>query len=181
MNKLGILGIVITIAFVAGIITANPGVEGVSGWQAAVIELSGDISDIELFLEDKSDFWEFLEEGGSELFGFDLVSVENQSICEDGQVVKRDSDLASSPTGWSCQDDETGDGGGGTPGDPLDEIKLIPQPESIPPPSMCSASTAGTIYYKLTSVDEPDQVCVCADKGGQGTYQYIDLLSDDIC
>ena len=71
MNKLGILGIVITIAFVAGIINANPGVEGVSGWQAAVIELSGDISDIELFLEDKSDFWEFLEEGGSELFGFD--------------------------------------------------------------------------------------------------------------
>ena len=180
MNKLGILGIVITIAFVAGIINANPGVEGVSGWQAAVIELSGDISDIELFLEDKSDFWEFLEEGGSELFGFDLVSVEDQDECDDGQVAKRDSSLDST-TGWSCQDDETGDGGGGTPGDPLDEIKLIPQPESTPPPSMCSASTAGTIYYKLTSVDEPDQVCVCADRDGQGIYQYTDLLSDGIC
>jgi hypothetical protein len=176
-----VLAVVIVAAFVVGILSANPVVEAVGGWKAAVIELNDDISDIELFLEDKSDFWEFLEEGGSELFGFDLVSVENQGICEDGQVVKRDSDLASSPTGWSCQPDETGDGGGGTPGDPLDEIKLIPQPESTPPPSMCSASTAGTIYYKLTSVDEPDQVCVCADRDGQGIYQYTDLLSDGIC
>lgn len=72
-------------------------------------------------------------------------------------------------------------GSGETPDILLDEIKLIPQPESTPPPSMCSASTAGTIFYKLTSVDEPDQFCVCADKDGFGIYQYIDLLNDEIC
>ena len=84
MNKLGILGIVIAIAFVAGIITANPGAEGVSGWQAAVIELSGDISDIELFLEERSDFWEFLEESGEEAFESQVYEVSGVSVISAG-------------------------------------------------------------------------------------------------
>ena len=69
---MGIWGIVIAGAFFVGVLSANPVVEAAGGWKAAVIELSGDISDIELFLEDRSDFWEFLEEGGEEFFEFDL-------------------------------------------------------------------------------------------------------------
>jgi len=98
-------------------------------------------------------------------------TIDNLS-CLLGEIVKWDG------SSWVCGKDESS---GGTPGDPLDEIKLIPQPESIPPSSMCSASTAGTIYYKLTTINDPDQVCVCVDRDGLGTYQYIDLLSDDIC
>jgi len=157
MNKLGILGIAIAIAFVAGIISVNPGAEGVSGWKAAVIE-------IEEFLE---------QEEISQLFHFDLVSVEDQDSCVDGQVVKRDSDLASSPTGWSCQDD---DGGGGTPSDPLDEIKLIPQSS---PPSPCTAENLGMIYFQ----DNPDTtsgiLCVCSNF--ENEFVYTDLIGENIC
>ncbi len=151
MNKLGILGIVITIAFVAGIINANPGVEGVSGWQAAVIEIE-----------------EFLgQEEILELFQFDLVSVEDQdsSSCADGQVVKRDSD---SLTGWSCQDDDAGDGGDS------DSIRLNPLDTE---PETCSAETVGTMYYRdVSDPSIPDSLCVCTDLDGQGNYNYWDLI-----
>ena len=98
-------------------------------------------------------------------------TIDNLS-CLPGEIVKWDG------SSWVCGEDESG---GGTTDGPFSSIKLIPQPESIPPPSMCSASTAGTIYYKLGSVDEPDQFCVCADKDGQGNHQYIELLNDDLC
>ena len=152
MNKLGILGIVIAIAFVAGIITVNPGAEGVSGWQGALIEIE-----------------EFLgQEEILELFQFDLVSVEDQdsSSCADGQVVKRDSD---SLTGWSCQDDDdTGDEG------PFDSIQFNPLDTE---PETCSAETVGTMYYRdVSDPSTPDSLCVCADLMGDGNYHYWDLI-----
>ena len=153
MNKLGILGIVIAIAFVAGIISVNPGAEGVSGWQAAVIEID-----------------EFLDqEEISQLFEFDLVSVEDQdSSCADGEVVKFDSDPLS-PTGWSCQDDDdTGDEG------PFDSIQFNPLDTE---PETCSAETVGTTYYRdVSDPSTPDSLCVCADLLGDGTYHYWDLI-----
>jgi len=170
MNKLGILGIVIAIAFVAGIISVNPGAEGVSGWKAAVIELNEEITSLGEVFE------EFLDqEEISQLLEFDLVSVEDQdSSCADGQVVKFDSDPLS-PTGWSCQDDETEDGGG-TPSDPLDEIKLIPQSS---PPTECSAETMGTIYYQdNTGPSNPDELLVCTQLGDNGIFRYIDLIGE---
>ncbi len=164
MNKLGILGIVITIAFVAGIISVNPGAEGVSGWQAAVIELNGEITSLGEVFE------EFLgQEEISELFEFDLVSVDDQDAsCADGQVVKFDSDPLS-PTGWSCQDDDdTGDGG------PFDSIQFNPLDTE---PETCSAETVGTTYYRdVSDPSTPDSLCVCADLLGDGTYHYWDLI-----
>jgi len=80
MNKLGIWVIAIVAAFVIGILSANPVVEAVEGWKAAVIELSGDISDIELFLEERSDFWEFLEESGEEAFESQVYEVSGVSV-----------------------------------------------------------------------------------------------------
>ena len=155
MNKLGILGIVIAIAFVAGIITVNPGAEGVSGWQGAVIEIE-----------------EFLgQEEISELFEFDLVSVDDQDAsCADGQVVKFDSDPLS-PTGWSCQDDDdTGDGG------PFDSIQFNPLDTE---PETCSAETVGTMYYRdVSDPTIPDSLCVCTDLDGDGLFfDYWDLIA----
>jgi hypothetical protein len=199
MNKLGILGIVITIAFVTGIITANPGVEGVSGWQAAVIEINDEISDINDFIEDISGFdlqdmlddiaknaddiennAENIEANEEKITDLEneVVSIMNQEEnCDDGQVPKRDS---FSDTGWSCQDDETGDGGGGTPGDPLDKIKLIPQ---LTEPSECNESNAGIIYYQNNSnSDASDSVCVCiTDSSDFETFLYRDLFSGNEC
>jgi len=80
MNKLGIWGIAIAAAFVIGVLSANPVVEAAGGWKAAVIELSGDISDIELFLEERSDFWEFLEESGEEAFESQVYEVSGVSV-----------------------------------------------------------------------------------------------------
>jgi len=160
MNKLGILGIVIAIAFVAGIITVNPGAEGVSGWKAAVIEIE-----------------EFLgQEEISQLFLYDLVSVEDQDSCEDGQVVKRDSDLASSLTGWGCQDDDAGDEG------PFDSIQLIPQ--KMEPVEGCTADTVGTMYFRDDSDEtEPDALCICTTlEDGVGlSFSYWDLINQNTC
>ena len=80
MNKLGIWAIVVAGAFFLGILTANPVVEAVGGWKAAVIELNDDISDIELFLEERSDFWEFLEESGEEAFESQVYEVSGVSL-----------------------------------------------------------------------------------------------------
>ncbi len=155
MNKLGILGIVIAIAFVAGIISVNPGAEGVSGWKAAVIEIE-----------------EFLgQEEISQLFLYDFVSVEDIEFCLEGQVVKRDLDPLSL-TGWSCQDDD----GGGAPSDPLDEIKLIPQSS---PPSPCTAENLGTIYYQDNNgPNNPDELLVCTQLGDNVIFRYIDLIGE---
>jgi len=46
MNKLGIWGIAIAGAFVIGILSANPVVEAVGGWQAAVADLQSQINSI---------------------------------------------------------------------------------------------------------------------------------------
>jgi len=59
---------------------SNPVVEAVGGWKAAVIELNDDISDIELFLEERSDFWEFLEESGEEAFESQVYEVSAVSV-----------------------------------------------------------------------------------------------------
>jgi hypothetical protein len=165
MNKLGILGIVIAIAFVAGIISVNPGAEGVSGWKAAVIELNEEITSLGEVFE------EFLDqEEISELFEFDSVSVEDQdSSCADGQVVKFDSDPLS-PTGWSCQDDDdTGDEG------PFDSIQFNPLDKE---PVTCSAETVGTMYYRdVSDPTIPDSLCVCTDLEGDGLFfDYWDLI-----
>jgi len=80
MNKLGIWAIAIATAFVIGVLSANPVVEAAEGWKAAVIELNDDISDIELFLEERSDFWEFLEEGGEEAFESQVYEVSAVSL-----------------------------------------------------------------------------------------------------
>ena len=106
----------------------------------------------------------------------EVVSIMNQEEnCDDGQVPKRDS---FSDTGWSCQDDETGDGGGGTPGDPLDEIKLMPLPTFL---TTCSEANAGIIYYqKDPEPQEPDKVCVCIDRDDD-IYAYADLLTNSPC
>lgn len=197
MNKLGILGIVIAVAFVTGIITTNPVAEGVSGWQAAVIEINDEISDINDFIEDISGFdlqdmlddiaknaddiennAENIEANEEKITDLEneVVSIMNQEEnCDDGQVPKRDS---FSDTGWSCQDDETGDGGGGTPGDPLDEIKLMPLPTFL---TTCSEANAGIIYYqKDPEPQEPDKVCVCIDRDDD-IYAYADLLTNSPC
>ncbi len=162
MNKLGILGIVIAIAFVAGIISVNPGAEGVSGWKAAVIELNEEITSLGEVFE------EFLDqEEISQLFEFDSVSVEDQdSSCADGQVVKFDSD---SPTGWSCQDDDdTGDEG------PFDSIQFNPLDTE---PETCSAETVGTMYYRdVSDPSIPDSLCVCTDLDGKGDFGYWNLI-----
>ena len=159
MKKLGILIIAIALAFVLGIITANPGAEGVSGWQAAIIEINGDISDILEFLENE------------------VVSIENQDVnCVNGQVPKRDSE---SPTGWICADDDTGDGGGGGLGGPFDEMKLKPQSF---PPTECNLENRGIIYYQDNSGGEDDdQVCVCSEFESTGTYDYLDLIGQGEC
>jgi len=86
LNKLGIWGIVIAGAFFVGVLSANPVVEAAGGWKAAVIELSGDISDIELFLEERSDFWEFLEEGGEEAFESQVYEVSGVSVIPANEV-----------------------------------------------------------------------------------------------
>jgi hypothetical protein len=192
MNKLGILGIVITIAFVAGIITANPGAEGVSGWQAAVIVLNGEISSIQEFLDENSDFFEFDlqlmseniannaddiadHEGRITVLENEVVSIMDQEgSCDDGQVPK-----FSAMTGdWSCQDDEAGDGGGESPEDPF--ILLMPLMEE---PEPCTLATAGTIYYRDNSpVGESDAVCVCAtDSSDLEMFLYRSLLSGSEC
>jgi len=67
-------------AFFVGVLSANPVVEAVGGWKAAVIELNDDISDIELFLEERSDFWEFLEESGEEAFESQVYEVSVVSV-----------------------------------------------------------------------------------------------------
>ena len=86
MNKLGIWAIAIVGAFVIGILSANPVVEAVGGWKAAVIELNDDISDIELFLEERSDFWEFLEESGEEFFESQIYEVSGVSVIPAGET-----------------------------------------------------------------------------------------------
>ena len=193
MNKLGILGIVITIAFVAGIITANPGAEGVSGWQAAVIVLNGEISSIQEFLDENSDFFEFDlqlmseniannaddiadHEGRITVLENEVVSIMDQEgSCDDGQVPK-----FSAMTGdWSCLDDETGDGGGESPEDPF--IRLLPLMDE---PEMCTPDTAGTIYYRDNSLidEESDSVCVCiTDSSDVEMFLYRDLFSGNEC
>ena len=75
-----VLAVVIVAAFVVGVLSANPVVEAVGGWKAAVIELNDDISDIELFLEERSDFWEFLEESGEEFFESQIYEVSAVSL-----------------------------------------------------------------------------------------------------
>ena len=80
MNKLGIWAIVVAGAFFVGVLSANPVVEAVGGWKAAVIELNDDISDIELFLEERSDFWEFLEESGEEFFESQIYEVSGTTV-----------------------------------------------------------------------------------------------------
>jgi len=169
MNKLGILGIVIAIAFVAGIISVNPGAEGVSGWKAAVIELNEEITSLGEVFE------EFLDqEEISQLFEFDSVSVEDQdSSCADGQVVKFDSDPLS-PTGWSCQDDDAGDG------EDSKSIRLIPQKME---PEPCSEGTLGTMYFRDDpTVAELSSLCVCKDIVGDGSdVVYWDATGNDVC
>ena len=106
---------------------------------------------------------------------FDIFISVDESSCEDGFVAKYDS----RSSGWSCQPDETGDGGGGTPGDPLVEIKLIPQ---LTEPSECIESNAGVIFYlKRPDLGDPDKVCTCIDRDGDGVYAYADLLGDELC
>ena len=75
-----VFAVVIVAAFVVGILSANPVVEAVGGWKAAVIELNDDISDIELFLEERSDFWEFLEESGEEFFESQVYEVSDTTV-----------------------------------------------------------------------------------------------------
>ena len=75
-----VFAVVIVAAFVVGILSANPVVEAVGGWKAAVIELNDDISDIELFLEERSDFWEFLEESGEEFFESQIYEVSGVTV-----------------------------------------------------------------------------------------------------
>ncbi len=175
MNKLGILGIVIAIAFAIAIITANPGAEGVSGWQGALIVINVELESLGNELESLGEvFEEFLDqEEISELFLFDFVSVEDQdsSSCADGQVVKRDSD---SLTGWSCQDDDAGDGGDS------DSIRLIPQKME---PEPCSEGTLGTMYFRDDpTVAEPSSLCVCKDIVGDGSdVIYMDATGNNVC
>jgi len=197
MNKLGILGIAIAVAFVTGIITTNPVAEGVSGWQAAVIEINDEISDINDFIEDISGFdlqdmlddiaknaddiennAENIEANEEKITDLEneVVSIMNQEEnCDDGQVPKRDSFL---DTGWSCQDDETGDGGGESPEDPF--IRLMPLEEE---PETCTVDTAGTIYYRNNSqIFESDSVCVCTtDSSDLEEFFYRSLLSGSEC
>ena len=101
MNKLGIWAIAIVAAFVVGILSANPVVEAVGGWKAAVIELNDDISDIELFLEERSDFWEFLEESGEEFFESQIYEVSGVSVIP---PVVESGDEVGSPVQLRCLD-----------------------------------------------------------------------------
>jgi len=47
MNNYGILGIAIGVAFLMGVLTANPVVEAVGGWKAAIADHETRISEIE--------------------------------------------------------------------------------------------------------------------------------------
>jgi len=107
---------------------------------------------------------------------FDIFISVDESSCSDGKVVKRDS---TSTTGWSCQDDETGDGGGGTPGDPLDEIKLIPQSTPL---TECNFENRGVMYYQDNSgIVGDDEVCVCSEFEDTETYVYFNILAEGVC
>jgi len=153
------------------LITANPGAEGVSGWQGALIVINVELESLGNELESLGEvFEEFLDqEEISELFLFDFVSVEDEDSCADGQVVKRDLDPLSL-TGWICQDDDdSGDEG------PFDSIQFNPLDKE---PVTCSAETVGTIYYR--DVSDPtiaDSLCVCTDLEGDGLFfDYWDLI-----
>ncbi len=201
MNKLGILGIAIAVAFVTGIITVNPVAEGVSGWQGALIEVNEDIEGILLFLEENSDFFEFdLEQMSEDIaknaedievnaadiddnsdritdLENEVVSIENQvGNCMEGDIPKY-----STITGeWSCQEDATGDGGGGGPGDSAAKFRFEPQTDE---PEVCTADTYGTMYYRdLDGADiGPDALCICTiiEGSGPGEFEYMDIFTNN--
>ena len=195
MNKLGILGIAIAVAFVTGILTTNPVAEGVSGWQGALIEVNEDIEGILLFLEENSDFFDFdLQQMSDDItknaedivdnadritdLESEVVSIIDQEMnCDEGDVPK-----FSAMTGdWSCQeDDDTGDGGGGGPGDSAPKFRFEPQTEE---PVTCTADTYGTMYYRdLDTFDiGPDALCICTiiEGSGQGEFEYMDIFSNN--
>ena len=83
-------------------------------------------------------------------------------------------------TGWSCQDDDTGDGGGGGPGDSAPKFRFEPQTEE---PVTCTADTYGTMYYRdLDAFDiGPDALCICTiiEGSGQGEFEYMDIFSNN--
>ncbi len=69
MNKLGIWGIVIAAAFVVGVLSANPVVEAVGGWKAAIAGHETRITDLESQTVPPT-YWEIIDMLGDQANAF---------------------------------------------------------------------------------------------------------------